>query len=291
MKKKMFILLGSLAGCYALLCLAAYLFQEKLIFHPLSLPPDYPFRFHEPFEEINLQSAPGVKLNALLFRANSFHSRSAKGIILYFHGNAGNLARWGTVASDFTVNGYDVLIVDYRTYGKSRGPLSEKALHQDARYVYDYVLKQYAEERVIVYGRSVGSGIATRLASETHPKRLILETPFYNFPDLTRHFFPFLPHLLLRYTFRTDQWIKQVRCPVHIFHGTADGVVPYACSTKLVELLNRGKKSYSFSEDLLTTIEGGGHNNLNTFRQYHAQLQRILQDRATQPDREPGTGK
>ncbi len=260
------------------MCLVVYAFQEKLIFHPERLPADYRFRFRQPFEEVNLEPAPGVILNALLFSASFFGRRSPKGVILYFHGNAGSLAGWGTIATDCTAHGYDVFIMDYRTFGKSKGPLSEKALHQDARYAYNYLLKQYPEKKIIVCGRSLGSGIAARLASETHPKLLILETPFYNCLEMARHHFPLFPPWLLRYTFRTDRWIVQVKCPIQLFHGTDDTVVPYAGSTKLVALFNRKKRGKNFSTIELTTIEGGSHISLSYFRKYQNQLQHLLRE-------------
>ena len=145
-----------------------FFFQEKLIFRPITLPQDFVYNFSNPFEELFLKAEDGAVINALHFK-----KENPKGIILYFHGNAGNLARWGKITEFFVEKDYDVLVMDYRTYGKSTGKLSEQALYSDAQMCYNYVLKQYEESEIIVYGRSLGTGMATYLASNNNPKQLI----------------------------------------------------------------------------------------------------------------------
>ena len=97
----------------------------------------------------------------------------------------------GLIAEYFVTKGYDVLIMDYRTYGKSKGKLSEKAFYDDAQYCYDYLLKQYSENEITIYGRSLGTGISTCLASKNNPKQMILETPYFIILDVAKHRFPF----------------------------------------------------------------------------------------------------
>jgi uncharacterized protein len=192
-------------------------------------------------------------------------------LVVYFHGNADDLRRWGKHAIDFTKNDYDILMIDYRQFGKSTGELSEKALHTDARYVYEWAKKRFPENEIILYGRSLGTGISTRLASETNPKMLLLETPYVSLADVSMSYFPLMPyHSILKYQFRTDLCIRQVRCPIHFFHGTKDGVVPYKSSLKLAALLNK-KPS-----EILTTIPEGKHKNLGEFREYHRALDSLL---------------
>lgn len=239
--------------------------QEKLIFHPEILPHDHQFSFDHPFEEIYFDVDEGVKINALHFKADS-----SKGMVLYFHGNAGSLDGWGHIAGDFTDNGYDLLIYDYRGFGKSTGKIkSEANLHNDARFIYKQLLKETPEKDIIIYGRSIGTSFATRLASENSPKMLILETPPYSLLDLAKHYMPFIPHKwVLKYKLQTNVWITKVQCPIHLFHGTADNVVPYNASVRLLKLLE--------NKDVLTTIEGGNHNDLSTFPQYHEKLKLLL---------------
>lgn len=255
---------------YVLLIAVAIIFQEKFLFRNTKIPMDYQYEFKEIFEEMWFEPEVNVKINALYFKTDS---TKRKGLIVYFHGNADNLKRWGEYAIDFTKNNYDILMIDYRQFGKSTGELSEKALHTDARYVYGWAKKRFPEDQIIIFGRSLGTGIAARLASENKPKMLLLETPYYSLSDVGMSYFPLIPYnLMMKYQFRTDLFIKQVRCKIHLFHGTKDEIVPYKSSLKLAELLNK-KPS-----EILTTIPDGKHKNLRGFQEYHRALDSLLKN-------------
>ncbi|MGD9100972.1 MAG: alpha/beta hydrolase [Anaerolineae bacterium] len=248
---------------YVAVCLALYLWQEKLLFYPESLPPDFRYTFPGPFDEVTLL-VEGAALNALHFRAER-----PQGVVLYLHGNAGSLRTWGSVASDFIVHGYDVFILDYRGYGKSTGRITrERVLHEDVALAYAYLQRRYAEEEIVVYGRSLGSGLAAYLARSNRPRMLILETPYYSIEELARASFPFAPSFLLKYPLHTDRWIGEVACPVYFFHGTWDEFIPHTSSERLARLVE--------TEHELFIIEGGGHNDLSEFEQYDEGLARIL---------------
>jgi uncharacterized protein len=258
---------------YVLFVALATIFQEKIIFRNTKIDVNYQYQFKENFEELWFQPEVNVKLNALYFKTDSV---KRKGLILYFHGNADDLRRWGKFAKDFTKNNYDILMIDYRQFGKSTGEMSEQAFHADARYVYEWAKKRFPENEIIIYGRSLGTGIATRLASETRPKMLMLETPYYSLIDVGMSYLPIIPYdLLLRYKMRTDLFIRQVRCQIHIFHGTKDEVVPYEQSLKLVTILNKKPP------EILTTIPNGKHKNLGEFREYQMALERLLSVKGT----------
>jgi len=234
-----------------------YFLQEKMIFLPSKLPQEFEFSFRHDFEEINLAAADGSLLNSLHFK-----HVDPKGLILYFHGNAGDLSRWGDVASFFVDRKYDVLVMDYRTYGKSTGKLSEDALHSDAQLFYDYALKQYDEHQIILYGRSLGTGIAAKLASKNKPKKLILETPYYSLMEVAKDRFPFLPiNWFMKYKLLTYEFVQSVSCPIIIFHGTNDNVVPYKSGRRLFDSIPQQSKDFH-------TIDKGGHNNLVEFDDY-----------------------
>lgn len=242
-----------------------YFYQEKLIFLPTTLPQDYKFEFSFYFEELFLKSDDGAVINALHFKNDN-----PKGIILYFHGNAGNLSRWSQVTEFFVEMNYDVFVMDYRTYGKSTGKISEQAFFKDAQMCYDYILKQYAESDIIIYGRSLGTGIATHLASQNKPKQLILESPFYSLAEVAKKRFWWLPvGKLLKYEFASYKYIQNVLCPVSIFHGTDDSVIPYASGERLFNSIVQNRKT-------LLTIDGAGHNNLIEFETYHQGIRKIL---------------
>jgi uncharacterized protein len=260
----MITLIATLAiGGYILICVALYFVQECLIFFPEVLAPDFTFTFPGRFEHYMLPSN-GAVISALYFKADH-----PKGVVLYFHGNAGSLRSWGNVAETFVQRGYDVLMPDYRGYGKSSGRItSEQMLHDDAAVAYQYLLEHYPKEQIVVYGRSIGSGIATYLAKTHRPRMLILETPYFSLKEIVRHHYPFVPGALLKYPLRTDLWIGEVTCPVYLFHGTNDDLIPHSASERLATLVR--------TEHQLITIVGGEHNDLDNFVHYGQQLDRIL---------------
>lgn len=242
-----------------------YFIQEKLIFLPTRLPDNYQYQFDVPFEELNLDSEDGARLNAIHFKC-----QEPKGVILYFHGNAGNLARWGEITQSFTEFNYDLVIMDYRSYGKSKGRLSESALYEDGQLFYDYVIRQYKEEEVILYGRSLGTGIATRLASQNNPGKIILETPYYSLKDIGQKKFPYLPvKWLLKYEFNSYEYVQNISCPIVVFHGSNDEVIPLESGKKLFESIPNSDKEFYL-------VQGGRHNNLASFETYLKGIRKTL---------------
>ncbi|WP_298820976.1 alpha/beta hydrolase [Chloroflexus sp.] len=248
---------------YALLCLFIYAVQERLIFVPHIDPPGAAYDTRSAAEDIWLP-VENATLHALWFRYPD-----PRGIILYFHGNGGTLRSWVAVAPDLVERGYDLLLVDYRGYGRSTGQISgEDQLHADMTAVYDWAVARYPETQIVLYGRSLGSSFATRLAATRNPGLLILESPFYSLEALARRQFPWAPSFLLKYPLRTHEWIGQVRCPIVIIHGTDDTVVPFTHSEQLANLVTAPLRFHR--------IEGGGHNNLATFAAYHAAIDAAL---------------
>lgn len=263
-KKKLKGLIIVLFSLYVMIGSVLYFFQEKILFLPTVLEQDFQYNFNTSFEELFLKTEDNATINALHFKAEN-----AKGVVLYFHGNAGDLSRWGTITEYFVEKDYDVLVMDYRTYGKSVGKLSEDAMYKDAQYCYDYLLKHYTEDQITLYGRSLGTGIASYLASKNQPKQLILETPYFSILDVAKHRFPVLPvKQLLKYQFPTYQYLPKANCPILIIHGTEDTVVPYTSGKKLTEL--------NIEELDFITVEGGGHNNLIQFEAYHKAIDNTL---------------
>ena len=244
--------------------IALYVFQERLIFYPEKLSSKAKFKFGNDFKEFFYETADGEKINALLFQVDH-----PKGVIYYHHGNAGNLEYWGAKAIDFTSRGYNVMMYDYRGFGKSTGTIkNEKMMYNDAMMLYKKILHDYAEKDIIIYGISLGTGIATKLTHENNPKMLILETPYYNFYDVSKFHYPYLPtSILLHYQFKNNKLLPEISQPIYLFHGTVDKTVPYHSSTRLANLSTNIK---------LYTIENGSHSDLNTFHYYHHKLDEIL---------------
>jgi uncharacterized protein len=204
------------------LLVIAYFIQEKLIFKPEKLRQDFAYKYDIPFKELFFDPEPGVRINGL-----HFYREKPNGLILYFHGNTRSIKGWAKYAKDFYRFNYDVVLVDYRGFGKSTGKRSEDKLHADMQFVYDTLSVTYHQDHLIVYGRSMGSGFATKLAAENQPRYLILDAPYYSFKKVAERFLPILPvRFVLRYHLRTDVWIQKVTCPIYIIHGTKDWLIP-----------------------------------------------------------------
>ncbi len=264
MRKAIRILLGLLILGATLLTML-YFLQEKLIFLPNKLPANYAYSFGYPFEEINLTTEDGARLNALHFK-----NTKPLGVILYFHGNAGDLSRWGNVATYFVAMNYDVVIMDYRTYGKSTGNLNKEALLLDAQLFYDYTLAKYDREEIVLYGRSLGTGIASYLAARNNTELLILETPYYSLLDVAKERFPLLPvRRFLKYNFESYEYLKGYKSRVIMIHGDQDRVVPLHSGQKLYKSLDPGIAEF-------IRIERGEHNNLSDFHAYQEAIKRVL---------------
>lgn len=246
------------------LSVIAYFVQEKLIFKPEKLRQDFVYKYDAPFEELFFDVEPGVRINGLHFKV-----KEPLGLILYFHGNTRSIKGWAKYAKDFFRYQYDVVLVDYRGFGKSTGKRSEHDMLKDMQFVYNSLTQQYPEHHMIVYGRSMGSGFAAKVASDNKPRYLILDAPYFSFKKTVERFLPILPvKYVLRFHLRTDKWIRHVNCHTYILHGTKDWLIPIKNSLKL--------QAIAPNKITLIRIEGGGHNNLPSFPEYHNFLRDIL---------------
>jgi len=249
---------------WVVLIVLAYFIQERFIFKPEKLDKNFKYKYDVPFKELNFEVEQGVTINGL-----HFYVAKPKGLILYFHGNTRSIKGWAKYAKDFYRYGYDVVLVDYRGFGKSTGKRSEKEMLTDMQFVYDTLIVQVPEQHMIVYGRSIGSGFASKIASDNKPRYLILDAPYFSFKKVAERFMPMLPHrLTLRFQLRTDIWIKYVTCHTYILHGTKDWLIPIKHSEQL-QAINPKKIT-------LIRIVGGRHNNLPTFPEYHNFIRDIL---------------
>lgn len=253
-----------IAGGIILLSVLAYFLQEKLIFKPEKLKQDFEFKYDIPFEEYFFDIEPGVRINGL-----HFYREKPTGLILYFHGNTRSIKGWAKYARDFYRYNYDVVLVDYRGFGKSTGKRSEKEMLSDMQFVYNELRKKYSEDHLIVYGRSMGSGFATKVASDNNPRYLILDAPYFSFRKVVERFLPILPvRIVLRFQIRTDLWIEKVKCHTYILHGTNDWLIPLRHSQRLQRKNPR--------RITLIQIPGGHHNDLPGFPEYHNFIRDIL---------------
>lgn len=164
------------------LSVVAYIYygQEQRLFRHQQLPDDHHLTYDYDYEEHFFAIDPETKINAIHIKVPD-----PKGIILYFYGRGCHLGdSWDVVLNSFTQHGYSVLMSDYRGFGKSKGTQSEGALLSDAKILYEFTQSHFPEEEIIVYGKSRGTGIATYIASQFNPSKLILESPYFSVLDL-----------------------------------------------------------------------------------------------------------
>lgn len=247
--------------------LLLYFFQDNFIFRARALAATYTFSATIPHREITVPVNDHDTLHAVLYLPGN---EPAKGTVVYFHGNRYNISWYEKFVPYFTQRGYEVLMPDYPGYGKSKGVITEEKLYHWATLVYQIARKRYSADSLIIYGKSLGTGIAAELASRRDCKQLILETPYYQFPAVLQRFLPMYPvSLLLRYQLPTYRYLTQVAAPVTLLHGTNDGVIAFSQSRQLEKLFKK--------QDRLIVIEGGSHNDLYDFTQTTEWLTRALQ--------------
>ncbi|HMN90849.1 MAG TPA: alpha/beta fold hydrolase [Saprospiraceae bacterium] len=262
----LYIILINAALVYLALCCIFFTMQGYFFFRPEILPRNFEYRYPFPFDEITLEMEDGSLINGVHFKVPN-----ARGVVYYLKGNSRSIKGWGKFARDFVSKGYDFFMFDYRGFGKSSGKRTEQNLYNDAQMVYKWLSSMYPEAQIVIYGRSLGSGIAARIAAWNKPRMLILDSPYYSFLYQVKRYGFWLPlRWLLRYQIRTDLFIKKITCPIFIFHGNKDRLISYHQSQMLMGLVS--------DRATLVTIEGGGHNNLPEFPAYHEQLYDILHD-------------
>ncbi|MBK9256990.1 MAG: alpha/beta fold hydrolase [Saprospiraceae bacterium] len=254
-----------IASAYLLISLLVYFLQDVILFRPEKLGKEFRFEYDDlNFQEYLIDVKPGVKLSGIRFKAEN-----PIGVVFYLKGNSRSIKGWGKFAIDFLRYGYDVIMIDYRGFGKSTGIRTQEEIKNDLQLVYDKIKSRVGEEHIVLYGRSLGSGFAAKLASSNNPRMLILDAPYYSMSKTTGRYMPFMPmSILLKFPIPTYKWIKYVRCPIHIIHGTNDRLIPLSSSIKLAKI-NVGLTR-------LHTVIGGGHNNLHNFESYHEILSQIF---------------
>lgn len=251
---------------YAFIGIALFFLQDYFLFHPVKLDRNYRYQFYVPFEEVDIPFNKTDTISMVKFFPADTVSR---GVVIYLHGNKGNINRYAKFAANFTKHGYEVWMEDYPGFGKSVGARNEKILYQQAEQIYTLVATKFKKESIIIYGKSFGTGIAAYLASVKNCKQLILETPYYSILDLFNCYAPVYPTAsMASYKIPVYQYLRNVKISITIFHGTDDGVIPYHCASKLKTVLK--------TTDQFITIKNGTHHNLNDFALFHQKLDSLL---------------
>jgi alpha-beta hydrolase superfamily lysophospholipase len=254
---------------YVLIGAALYFWQDKFLLHPVSLPPDYRFQFEKYFSETLVKYNSTISFDIVRFKPQN--DSAIKGAVIYCHGNMENINHYEKFANNFTKHGYEVWMMDYPSFGKSTGEFNEAIVYMEALQIYKMVRAAgYVPGSIIIYGKSLGTGIAAQLASVRDCKRLILESPYYNMANLASHYCWMYPvDWMLHYQFPTNEYLKKVTAPVTIFHGTDDRTIPFDNAEKL-------KKEVFKKGDELISVNSGDHNNLNDFPLMKQKLDSLL---------------
>ncbi|HJV20213.1 MAG TPA: alpha/beta fold hydrolase [Sediminibacterium sp.] len=251
---------------YAAIGTALYFVQDRLLLHPVAVDADSAYAFRQPHRELFLPFDSATRLHVVQF---TVPDSLRKGVVLYFHGNRTNISRYAPYTTTFTRNGYDVWMIDYPGFGKSTGIFSEEILYEAALQLYKLARAGHLPQQIIIYGKSLGTGIATELAAVRDCRQLILETPYYGLSALVGSYLWMYPvNRMMHLQLPTYRYLPGVTAPVTIFHGTEDEVIPYRNAAKLKSLLKK--------QDRFIAVEGGKHNTLFNYPVVQQALDRLL---------------
>lgn len=251
--KKLKVFIAAIIAVYAMVCVYMFTFQRNFLYIP-TVGTDSPAQYGlVDFRAVNLHADDGTALQAWYHPAKENHPT-----IIYFHGNAGNLSHRVNYFSLLRDAGFGIVGLDYRGYGNSEGIASENGFYMDARAAMDFAIKtlRLPENKIIIYGESIGTGVAVQMATEFSVGGLILQSPFSSMSSAASYHFTWLPvRLLLRDKFDSISKIKSVRTPLLLFHGENDRTVPIASGKELFDAASAPKQSIYFP--------GTGHNDFD----------------------------
>ena len=243
-----------------------WLRQEKLLFAPEGLDAAHVLAKSADVHELTID-VPGARLSALHLRLPK-----PKGVVFFLHGNGGSLETWFVNPEYYRKANFDLFMIDYRGYGKSTGHIeSEAQLHADVRAAWNLVAPQYDGLRRVVYGRSLGSGLAARLAADLSsvkpPDLTVLVSPYSSMAALALQRYRWVPQAVMRYPLRTDEVVARIRSPLLLIHGERDPLIAPSHSDALKALAPHATVS---------RIPGAAHNDLQEFDDYLNTFARAL---------------
>lgn len=258
---------ASAAALYAALLAFLWARQESLMFYPVPLPAGYRLATAPDIHEHTVD-VPGAKLSVLQLKRPA-----ARGVVFFLHGNAGNLAGWFSNADFYREAGFDLVMPDYRGYGKSTGSIrGARQLREDVRAVWDAFASQYEGRRVVLYGRSLGTALAADLAEQLTregkaPHLTVLVSPYSSLRELTAEFYPWVPGALLRYPLDTASHLPRIGGPVLLVHGAADTLIGAHHARRLQQAHPAAR---------LLLVPQAGHDDLHESPLYREELRRAL---------------
>jgi fermentation-respiration switch protein FrsA (DUF1100 family) len=235
-------LLSIAASIYVLLALTLYLLQGKMVF--LSNMPGRaltasPGDLGLDYENVSLTTSDNERLHGWYIPA-----ADARGVVLFFHGNAGNISHRLDSIAIFRQLGLDTLIIDYRGYGESSGKTTEQGTYLDAQAAWDYLVDQRGipPDRIIIFGRSLGGAIGAWLGSHQKPAAVIIESSFSSGVDMGRRLYPFLPvRLITRLRYPVAEYASRLQSPVLVVHSRDDEIIPFSMAEAIYAAVKKRK--------------------------------------------------
>ncbi|HSB30891.1 MAG TPA: alpha/beta hydrolase [Candidatus Sulfobium mesophilum] len=248
-KRMLLLALVGLVIGYLLLIAYVYARQGAMLYFPAKEIEATPHNIGLDYQDVTLRTKDGVEISAWYIPADN-----ARGFILFCHGNAGNISHRLDSIKIFHRLGLGVLIFDYRGYGKSKGSPDEEGTYSDAEAAWDYLVNilRVKPEKIVLFGRSLGSAVAVELALRRQAGAIIMESAFTSVPDLGKKFFPLLPvSLISRYHYESISKVERVEMPKLFIHSPDDEIVPYEQGARLFERARDPKEYLKIT---------GGHN-------------------------------
>lgn len=256
---------------YLLVCGLFYAYQHLLYFQPKALNANHIFTFpvRLKFSTAQIPFDANTQIDVVKFKADPQYSKP-KGVVLFFHGNRFNVEHYSTYAPYFTKHGYEIWMPDYPGYGRSKGEIEMSILDDLAIQLYQMARAQFAPGQIVLYGKSLGTGVASFLASKRDCRHLILETPYYSLSSLTQAYAYFLPiPNLIRFNLKTGAYFKEIKAPITVLAAAKDELIPLSNSLRLLPDMKIGDAFYM--------VDNARHNGLPKQQLYHDILDSVLQ--------------
>jgi fermentation-respiration switch protein FrsA (DUF1100 family) len=279
--KSLLHLLAVAIGGYAVFAALIYVFQSRMIFQPNLfgvIAGGDPSDIDLDFEDVFVDAEDGVRVHGWFVPANP-----VRGVLLFFHGNAGNITHRLDSIALFHGLGLSVFIVDYRGYGRSEGRPTEQGTYRDARAAWRYLTQARGIDpgKIVVFGRSLGAAMASRLGMETSAAGLIVESAFTSVPDMAARHYPYLPvRRLTRFRYDTLEHVQNSSVPVLVVHSENDEIAPFEMGRAIFENAPEPKS--------FVTLNGGHNEAVFTSTSAYLSGLREFLDRVVPVDSGPG---
>ena len=251
-------------AAYGLIVVLVYFMQGRMLYLadvPERTLTTTPTDVGMDYQDVAIETNDGVTLHGWFIAGRSSQ------VLLFFHGNAGNISHRLNSIVRFQDLGFSVLIIDYRGYGKSTGRTTEKGIYRDADAAWRYLIEDrgIVASDIVIFGRSLGASVAAQLASKYQPSALIVESSFTSIPDIAQDLYPWLPaRWLSRLSHATRDYVRDVRCPILVIHSRDDEIIPFHHGEAIFASANeprtlltiRGTHNNAFLLDERTYVEG-----------------------------------